>query len=443
MNLLTRKLLDSSLDGLHRKAVVDQLPPVYAESYGELLLERPLLVGEGEVTRFAADLTALLELLTSLPQRGFGGSRRRYGEALGVDAALLRLMTTGADGPVPRYARADAYHDGEGFRLLELNVGSELGGVDSGQLNRAFLGVEPFRSFAERQALGYVDTAAHLATSLRRAGAAVGAGEPVVALIEGRDGLAAHAHVFAAIQEALRRHGVTLLLGEIHQLGNRNGKLTLAGTPLDVVLRYFAADQLTGHPADTAQLELVMRAHAEGRTALFTPLAGSLFASKGSLGMLHEPRVRELLTAPERAVVDRVVPWTRVLTGAAGAQPELLDYCRAHRGSLVLKPGVGYGATGVVVGREVSDQDWQEHLQRARDHVVQRVVVPAPEPVRDPETGEVADWRANWGVFVTESGYGGAFVRALRAADGSVISYSNPGTRGTCVFTYPEHDAVT
>jgi hypothetical protein len=69
--------------------------------------------------------------------------------------------------------------------------------------------------------------------------------------------------------------------------------------------------------------------------------------------------------------------------------------------------------------------------------VVQEIVVPAAEPVYNPETEQVEDWRANWGIFVTDAGYGGAFVRALKPTDGSVISYSNPGTRGTCVFTHP------
>jgi hypothetical protein len=242
----------------------------------------------------------------------------------------------------------------------------------------------------------------------------------------------------------MRRHGIELLLGEIHQLRRRNGKLTLNGVALDVVLRYFAAGQLLDDPDGRAQLQMIVDADADGQTALFTPLDAALYASKGSLGLLHEPSVRAELTADERALVERTVPWTRVLSAAPGAVTggafdELTEYCVDHRRSLILKPGIGYGGVGAVLGREVSDHEWRESLRavRAQDFVVQEIVVPAAEPVYDRDTDQIDDWRANWGIFVNDAGYGGAFVRALKPADGSVISYSNPGTRGTCVFTRP------
>jgi hypothetical protein len=432
----------------------DLLPQTYAQSYGDLLLARPLFVDHDEITRFGNDLRALFAILTSLPERLFDGDLRRYCAALDMDGRLAELMRMGATGAPPVYARADAYHDGTSFKVLELNVGSELGGIDAAQLNRAYLQIDGFRDFAERYRLGYLDTAAYLAEALRRAGRSVTTDEPVVALIEGSGGLAEHEHVFVAIQEALNRYGIELHLGEIDQLKEHNGKLVLNGVELDVVLRYFSAAQVLADPGGPASLEQVMRAHADGRTALFTPLEGALFASKGSLGILHEPQWRSLFTAGEREVIDRIVPWTRVLGAASGGatdvpvlsgsdRAELVDYCRAHRESLILKPGIGYGAVGVVIGRTVSDGSWDEALASAadQDYVVQRAVVPASEWVLDPDTGAVEDWRANWGIFVTDEGYAGAFVRALKASDGSVISYSNPGTRGTCVFTCPAPDA--
>jgi hypothetical protein len=447
MNDVTRRYIVECQYGtvdLQAKSVADLLPPTYAQSYGTLLLPRPLFVNYSEVSAFASDLVTLFGILTSLPDRLYDGDLRRYCTALGMDERLADLARIGATDRPPLYARADAYHNGQAFKVLELNVGSELGGIDTAQLNRAYLRNDPFRGFAERYQLGYVDTAQRLAELLRQYGRRVTPVEPVIALIEGRDALVEHEHVFVAIQEAMRRHGIELLLGEIHQLGNRNGKLTLHGVELDVVLRYFAAGQLLDDPDGRDQLQMIVDADANGRTALFTPLDAALYASKGSLGMLHEPRVRAVLTDEERAVADRAVPWTRVLSTAPGAVTgsavdELTDYCMTHRESLILKPGLGYGGVGAVLGRENSDQQWREALQavQEQDFVVQEIVVPAAEPVYNPETEQVEDWRANWGIFVTDAGYGGAFVRALKPTDGSVISYSNPGTRGTCVFTHP------
>ncbi|MFE2878352.1 hypothetical protein ACFXG6_29990 [Streptomyces roseus] len=420
------------------------LPAAYDESYGHVLLPRPVLVSEREITAFAEDLAAVFRLLVSLPDRCFGGDLDRYGAAIGLTPELIEVMREGATGDPLLYARADAFHDGERFRLLELNVGSELGGVDSAQLNRALLDVPAFRAFAEANGLSHTDTMDHLVAQLRAAAATVAGADPVspvVALLEGPGAFGDHDSVFLSIQEDMRGHGIELLLGEIQELTEESdGKLALHGRPLDVVLRYFAAGQIAGDPVARAALSRVNRAHAAGRTALFTPLEGALFTSKAALGLLHRSAVRAELTDAEKELVDRVLPRTWVLAADAPDAAQALAHARTHRAELVLKPGIGYSADGVVIGREVTDAVWQEALAltAVRDYVAQELVVPALEPVVDPGSGRVEEWVANWGIFVTPQGFGGAFCRALKPQDGSVITYANPGTRGTCVFTHPE-----
>lgn len=437
MNAVTQRYVSECAapgSGLRRVARELALPEVYGVSYGELQLDRPMLVPDGEIAGFGEDLVALFEVLVSLPSRVCGGDLRKYCAALGMDERLAEPMCRGDRHELPVYARADAYHDGTGFKLLELNVGSELGGIDNAQLNRAFLEVPAFADFAERNELRHLDTLPRVADALLEAARAVTAGAPTIALIECNDGLAAHRHVFVAIQEAMAELGIRLLLGELHELGERNGKVTLRGTSLDVVLRYFVAGELVDDRAGQQTLDLVL---AATRTVLFTPLSAAAFASKGSLGMLYEPDVRSTLSAEERTLVDRTVPWTRLL--GTGNAAELVEQCRDEREELILKPGVGYGGVGTLVGHEATDEQWRRALaeRNTGDHVVQRRVRPATEPVVDADTGAAAEWVANWGIFIDSEGYAGGFVRALRPEHGAVVSYSNEGTRGTCVFTAP------
>ncbi|MFF2506431.1 hypothetical protein ACFVTY_24050 [Streptomyces sp. NPDC058067] len=418
------------------------LPETYGESYGRLLLDRPLFVPRTEITGFADDLAALFDILVSLPGRLFDGDLRRYCSALGMDERLAELMCRGASGRPPLHLRADAYHDGSAFKLLELNIGSQLGGTDFAQLNRAFLQGTAFKDFAEQHQLEHIDTAARVARTLRRVGGTVTSDEPVVALIEANGGIAAYRHVFTALQEAMLDHGVRLLLGEVQELGELDGKVTLRGTPLDVVLRYFVASEVVDDEVARDRLDTLVRAHESGQTVLYTPLEGAMFASKGSLALLHDPHTRATLSDRERAVVERAMPWTRLLSRSrhsAEAHAELIDRCHAERENLVLKPGVGHGGAGTVIGHEVTDEEWRKALRErfTGDHVVQERVRPAGEPVVDADTGVVADWVANYGIFVDTEGYAGSFVRALKPTDGAVVAYANPGTRGACVFTTP------
>ncbi len=420
------------------------LPEIYRKSYENLVLDRPMFALENELESFADDLTVLFGVLASIPAIIFDDDLRAYCAALGMDDRLASMMCRGATGQVPVYARADAYHDGESFKLLEFNIGSELGGIDIAQVNRGFLSIPEFREFAQDQDLRYVDTAARVAGILRSAATRVtGSGEPVVALLESSGGLGSHEHVFLAIREALCGQGIDLRLGEIHEIGEQNGKITLHGVPIDVVLRFFVSGEIVGSAPQEEALDRILRADAAGKTALFTSLEAGMLASKGSLALLHSPLLRESLTAAQRETIDRAVPWTRLLSdgthGSRSDRAELMDFCRANQETLVIKPGVGYGAVGTLLGRETAPDRWREVLADSEngDQVVQQLVTPASEPVVNPDSGVIEDWRANWGIFVDDGGYGGAFVRALKAVDGRVISYGNPGTRGTCVFACP------
>jgi hypothetical protein len=165
-----------------------------------------------------------------------------------------------------------------------------------------------------------------------------------------------------------------------------------------------------------------------------------MFASKANLALLHDPFVHEALDPSERELVDRIVPWTRTLGPgpgtATGERAGLLARCRAEQQDLVIKPGIAYGGVGTLIGRDTSAEVWRQALASGEDGtLVQQFVRPVAETVVDAGTGEAFGWQANWGIFVNAQGYAGGFVRALRPEHGSVISYSNPETRGTCIFT--------
>ncbi|GAA0990551.1 hypothetical protein GCM10009555_076460 [Acrocarpospora macrocephala] len=448
MNRVTKEFLEECVGADDRlRTVVNRvsLPDAYAKTYGKALLPRPVFVEDTEIRGFADDLTQLFDILASLPQRLFDGDLRRYAASLGIGEELATIMLRGATGHVPVHGRADAYHDGTAFKLLEFNIGSELGGMDAAAMNCAFLQVPAFHRFAERHGLTYVDTAERVARVLREAARPVtGDRTPVVALLEATGGLAEAEHLFPAIANSMNAHDIDMRLGEVHQVRTKEGKLTLNGTPIDLVLRFFSSDQILTGSGGVEVLDPILRAHADGKTVLFTTLEAAMSASKSALALLSDNRLHSFYSASELDVIDRVVPWTRLLVdGPLHKRIEgvhLLDYCCLNQEQLILKPGVGYGGVGALIGGEATSAEWRAALSAAvgRGYVVQQIVTAAPEPVCDPRTGRIEDWSANWGVFITDEGYAGSFVRALKAEDGAVISYSNKGTRGAPVFSYTE-----
>jgi len=417
-----------------------KLPAALFELASQRLLPRPLFVPEPEMRRFAEDVIALFHLITSLPRRLFGGDFDRYCAELRIDPRRAALMRSLGDASPPLYGRADMYHDGRCFKLLEFNIASELGGIDrAGRIPAALLEVDAFGTFAARHDLAYTDTGRQVSAALRRAGEIVAPGrEPTVALLDGPGGMASSGAYWRSTQELMRELGLDFHIGEVGDVWDREGKLFLGTTPIDVILRTFSVDEICAEPDGEALVEPIFRAHRAGSVVLWTPMTSSLYGNKGCLALLSDPRWHSHFTVGELALVDRVLPWTRSLGGISRLdEDQLLQECRERREELILKPNANYGGSGIVAGWETSDEAWRRALKEgaAAGCVVQERVMPRPEPVMDPQTRQVNDWWAAWGLFVTPDGYAGAYARALPAQTGAIIGVgANARTRTSGVF---------
>lgn len=417
--------------------------PEFLAGYGGLIVARPMFVNEADLRRAAEDVAGAFDLVASLPDRLFDGDMRRYGAAIGMDQRSIDVMSRGATGAPPRNCRADMIYDGTSFKMLELNAGSELGGSDTYELNRGVLEVNAFREFADRHQLSYVSTGSKINEVLRKVAEPVTGGrDPVVAVIEWTGGLVP-ATLYQSFQAVMAAEGLEVLLAEVHQVSNQNGKLYFEGRPIDVALRYFTLTQACADPNAEALIDPILRAHDAGGTVLYAHLETTRCAYKDNLAMLSDVRNRHAFSAAEAALIDRVLPWTRRLeagpTEVEGETVDLIRYCLAHREHLILKPHAGLGGYGAVAGWDVTDEEWAKTLADSGQgaFLVQRRLVPDPEPVMDPETGEVEDWNAISGIFVTPAGFAGDFPRLQPVSGKPIISYGN-GCRTTSVFMIPQ-----
>lgn len=420
------ELCRNDVGGLGVAAAGVELP---AALDGVRLLDRPLFVEEPALAQAVEDVLALFGVMVELPQRLFGGDVAAYWSAVGGDPGLLPLLRD--QGSSARFGRADLYRTEHGFSLLEFNVGGGLGGFELGELPRALLAGKAFARFAARYRLGHVRTGDRVAAALR---AVSPRSEPVVALVFAPGKLAHYRRPIAPTVAVLEGQGFKVVLGELGQVREDGGRLLVAGTRVDVVLRFFAVDETAG--CEHA-LEAIACAERAGTAVLWTGLGSTLVTNKGALALVSDPRCEAVLSDRERAARDRVLPWTRMLSAG------LVEECAAEREELVLKPCRGFAGTGVVTGWSRTDRQWRDLLLRCagREFVVQRRVVPRPEPVVDPATGREQDWTAVWGLFVTPDGYGGNAVRAQPASGGGVIGYStSTDTCATVAFTHPPLD---
>jgi len=430
---------DGGLRGVMR-SVRERLNEPMAASIGHRLFPRPLFADRRELDAFGADALAIFDMTVSLPRRLFGDDLFGYCAAIQMPPAVVPVALRGyGTAKEPTYGRADMYHDGTRFQLLEFNIDSQIGGLDNGgEIPRLLAGTEAFRRFMADRDVGFVHPVECLAATLRKLAAPLAAGrDPAVAMLQLRR-LPSDSKDYLgrlSLQHVLRRLGINVQLGFLDQIEEREGRLYLADGPIDVVLRLFGGYEMLIEPGGRQLAEPLLRAAEQGSVVLWTPLTSLLFVSKRCLALLSDPRYHDRFSAGELAVIDRVVPWTRALDSGTG-EAELAEW-RRDKDNLVIKPSFSHSGEGFVAGWRSTEQEWAEALAAAAyiGAVVQRRIVPQPEPMVNPDTGELADWHAAWGLFVAPDGYAGAYVRLLPADASPVINFhASPETRVGGVF---------
>jgi hypothetical protein len=136
-----------------------------------------------EIERLVADLVVLRSLLTSLPERLFGGDLAAFARAVGMQPVQVTAAVRGADRPTD-LVRADLYRDDAGFKVLEMNVTSAVGGLDSAELSRALLQHPVLAEFVAERELVYVDVIEHLVDTMRAECGVPDGGTPLVAIAD-------------------------------------------------------------------------------------------------------------------------------------------------------------------------------------------------------------------------------------------------------------------
>ncbi|WP_434739621.1 ATP-grasp domain-containing protein [Micromonospora sp. SH-82] len=447
-NAVTRRFLDHQR-GTHRMTVSGVRGDDwfrYGAGGGEGL-NRPVLLGAGELTRLEADLAGFFDLIAGLPRRLFDGDLRRFAVEVGMSPVQTDLVLRGAGPALAPLARADLYRQTDGFRLMELNTGSSLGGWQMGIFGRALARDPEFARFAADEGLTFPDPLAEIVSVLRaRAPHLDRIHRPLLAITDWPEGFAKTKCWMDFVVPGFTDLGFDTVVCHLDQFDYVDGEVRLDDRRVDVVYRMFLPGEMPDEQRTYDRVEPLFDAVERGTVELFAPLDSELYGNKGSLALLSDERTRHLFTAEEAALVDRLLPWTRFLreeqVSVVDDRVDLVPYALANREQLVLKPTLLYGGVGVTPGWTVDQDEWERRIRGAVDgpYVVQQRVLPTTERFRS-DTGPGFDRMAvAYGVMLIGSRYAGTLARAVPDPSVGIVSMLN-GAQIGCVFHV--HDEET
>ena len=398
-------------------------------------LSRPIFLGRAAFRQLAGDLDVLVSAILEIPQRFFGGDTAACARAVGLVEDQVRAVVRNR-GTVPsRLARADLYQDANGFQLIEMNMGSNLGGLDNAVLNEAMLKTPFIADFAVRRELTYVDTMVELARSILIECDVPPGVRPFMAAVDYPPRYPSLESMLERSAAAFAPLGIDCRPCPVDRLDYHDDAVWLDGRRVDIVYRLFHLEDVR-HSGVPELIEPLLQATERGQVRMFTSLDSDMYGSKGALALLSDEAYRDRFSADERASLDRIVPWTRsVRPGTVtvdGVEHDLVAYAEANRTELVLKPTAEHGGQGVVLGWMVDAATWRDHVHDAltAPYVVQRRIHPTLELF--PTDDGVEPWLMTWGAFTLAQGFGGFWMRGSRDLDGGVVNMQTGATAMCC-----------
>jgi hypothetical protein len=397
-----------------------------AARYGKRFMSRPLFLSRAEADQVNSDLQHIRTAMASLPDLRYDGDLAAFARDAGLTEVQIEAALRTRAGQVTDWVRADMYPDAHGFRLLEFNMGSGVAGSDAAEIARAMLRYPLLREFARAQRLTCVDTIQEQIRLILAESGFTRESAPMIALIDWPAHYERISGFLHKISRRWRDTGLDTHAGHLGHLKVRDGRVWLRGRPVDILFRIFLSEHLL-EPGGPELMFPVIDAVARGEVKMFTPLDGELYGSKAPLAMLSDHANRHLFSPAQQDVIDRVLPWTRMMRPGPvaledGSTVDLMEHALGHPADLVLKPTLLHGGAGVVAGWDTTAQGWRDALSQAMGgpYVLQRRIMVIPEMCPG-EDGEPVPWETTWGIFTSEAGFGGVYGRGFRPEPGTRV----------------------
>jgi len=201
--------------------------------------------------------------------------------------------------------------------------------------------------------------------------------------------------------------------------------LRAAGQPVHLVYRRALLEDMAAGP--------LVEAVRDGAAAVVNPYRARVANNKKLFALLQDPRFAHLIGKGEADVVRTTIPWTRVLreerTTYGDWVIDLLAFVSDNRERLVLKPASDYGGSGVALGIETLQSEWDSLIERhsaGGDFVVQEYI-PVPEemfPIVEDGHVQMRLKRFNINPFAIGGRYAGSITRI---SDRAVVNVSAGG----------------
>ncbi|MGB7845029.1 MAG: hypothetical protein WBL63_05390 [Candidatus Acidiferrum sp.] len=317
---------------------------------------------EERVRNVAETIAAIAERLTSAALEDASLFEQFH---LRPEEERLARMTTGY-GPASTASRLDAFLLPESLKFTEYNGESPAGAGYSETLSDIFSALPMMEEFRKRFEVHSYPLSAQLLDALVNTYVDWGGTtkRPQVAIVDWKE--VPTWSEFEILKERFEKMRIPVVLADPRELEFDGKRLAAKGKTIDLLYRRVLINDIVARPAEC---EALVKAYAAGVVCVANNFRCKIPHVKAFFAVLTDEKNAKYFSAEERVLIQRHVPWTRVITDVNtdydGEPIELLEYIRKNQKNLVMKPSDEYGGMGVTLGWEVEKKKWERAMEQA------------------------------------------------------------------------------
>ncbi len=282
-------------------------------------------------------------------------------------------------------ARLDSFLTPNAYSFVELNGESPAGIAYADSATDIFLELPVMRKFLERYEVERFEGSPKLLEVLLHAYEEFLGSKPdsapVIAIVDLK-GLPTQKE-FELFRDYFEQNGCNALICSPDELEFDGKYLYFHGAKIDIVYKRLLVNEylpiMDEYPA-------LLDAYRAGAICMVNNFQCKIIHKKAIFAVLTNERFAHLFSDEELAAIGEHVPWTRRFrsesTEYKGEKIDLVEFTRANKSKLVLKPNDDYGGHGIYIGWVSDESEWNAAIESAfanGDYLVQERVETSKE----------------------------------------------------------------
>ncbi|MEM6685368.1 MAG: hypothetical protein AAF617_06175 [Bacteroidota bacterium] len=397
-----------------------EVPEVFKQ-YKYPVTSWPVIIDKNTAARLKKLCVQIPKLVYQIPKLYFDNDQQKIADYYFSGNALVgQFAVICHEKNIKSGCRLDLTFSKKGFQVLEINVGSAIGGWQVQSFESIIRKLHPELSshatrrdyHSENSQKNYINFLVDkVLQHVKIEGDIINIYIKIPDMADKQMQARSLAFFDDMLQKEFSRRGLRgkAYTGQLKDLKLQQGKLYFGNINIHGIINLDLENEEI--PLD------VFRSFILDNVYLPDHIASGMYGDKRNLGLLRELAEQGKFSEEDNQLVLESIPWTAKISNSTvffnQQKVSLLEVLRTNKKEFVIKAAQGLQGKDVFIGKFSSDEEWEEAIEIAlkKGHFIAQEFTDSLDFEAPNKQGEWTPHKLIWGAFGFGTNYGGVWVR--------------------------------